>query len=181
MYLSSNTSKTLTYLSKCKDMLCKSPDFFTEKVQNDVDSKLSIVYYFHNDYIKSIFYFKKILINNPTLIKINFLFFAEIMEKEKRYIELKNIINELNVDSFDWGIAKKIFIYYKLKYIKIKISSTNEISFSKMDAQDLEDYILKNFRGKFQSTSTHSKIIRNEIIFLNQFSKTNKKSFIIFS
>lgn len=90
-------------------------------------------------------------------ISKNFVILCSALEKMKKYDLIKKIISETDVSKNKTPYNKKVYVYYKMKYEKSKLS--------KKDLELLEDLICNDIKPLLNIYGqSHTKIFENDLI-----------------
>lgn len=120
------------YLLKCTDILDTNPDFGETKIHRGY-SKAGMIFYSNKDYISCASTYLDIFYKNQNSVGINIAFLFRSLELTAQINILKRVLFDVRMDSIQSVNAKKIIIYYQMKYAKDKLYDK--------DRAKLEDYI----------------------------------------
>ena len=141
------------YLIKCVEFLNKPDCRFIRCSRINTLRNLGTSYYFSQDYKKAIDCFMNLVSLDINRLRFNLILLISMLEKQKSFKEIENILSKENFYKINNERLKKIFKYYLVKYSK---------PITKEHAMELESIIVHDLNFLEKGT-VHRNIIEEEL------------------
>ena len=149
----SSADKAAIYLIKCVEFLNKPDCRFIRCLRINTLRNLGTSYYFSQDYKKAIDCFMNLVSLDINRLRFNLILLISMLEKQKSFKEIENILSKENFYKINNERLKKIFKYYLVKYSK---------PITKEHAMELESIIVHDLNFLEKGT-VHRNIIEEEL------------------